>query len=340
LSARLAVVTGAPGWLGTTLVETLVRGASFRAITTEPVVVRCIVEPGADASPLAKLGERVEIVRADIREARALDGALRGARHVFHGAAVIHPRRVADFDAINVAGTRNVLAAAIAGGVERFVLVSSSSPAGPNEMPSRLMTEDDAPRPYMGYGRSKLVAERLVQQAHREGRLDSAIVRPCWFYGPQQPARQTRFFSMIQRGTPVVFGRGDSLRSMSYVDNAVQGLLLAANSDRAAGKTYWIADRRPYPFIEIIHTVARLLGVDVRPRYLPLLGSDLARAADRLLQVGGWYNSYLHVAGELSHSFAVSIDAAARDLGYDPEIDLEEGMRRSIAWCRAQGMLR
>src|SRR2546430_16114483 len=143
---------------------------------------------------------------------------------------------------------------------------------------------------------------------------------------------------MIKGGKPIVFGRGDNLRSMTYVENAVQGLLLAAAVAKAAGQTYWITDRRPYSFIEIIETVAKVLGVQVRPRYLPRFGSDVARLVDSLLQMGGFYSQDVHVAGELAASIAVSVDAARRDPGYDPEIQLEEGMRRSIAWCRAQGI--
>ena len=111
-----------------------------------------------------------------------------------------------------------------------------------------------------------------------------------------------------------------------------------ARVERAAGHTYWITDRRPYSFIEVIETVAKILGVHVRPRYLPRIGSDVARFADSILQMSGLYNQEIHVAGELAASIAVSIEAAQKDLGYDPEIDLEEGMRRSIAWCREHGV--
>jgi nucleoside-diphosphate-sugar epimerase len=333
-----AVVTGVPGWLGTKLVEALVNGASFRAITTKPIDVRCIVQPGIDVAPLERLGKRVEIVRADLRDERAVADVCRGATVVYHAAGIIHPRKVQDLYDINVAGTRNILASAIAGKAKRFILVSSNSPAGLNEFASRLMTEDDPPRPYLNYGLSKLQAEWLVNDAHRAGRIEGVILRPCWFYGPNQPARQSRFFTMIKGGKPIVFGRGDNLRSMSYVDNTVQGLLLAGAVDKAAGKTYWITDRRPYSFIEIIQTVAKILGVEVRPRYLPSFGSDVARLVDSLMQMAGLYNQEIHVAGELAASIAVSIDAARRDLGYDPEIELEEGMRRSIEWCRAQGV--
>ncbi len=334
----LAVVTGVPGWLGTGLVEALVRGAKFRALTTAPVRVRCIVLPGADVAPLAALGDRVEIVRADLRDARALGDACAGASVVYHAAGIIHPHRIQELYDINVGGTQHILAAAVAAKAKRFVLVSSNSPAGLNDSAARLMTEDDPPRPYLNYGLSKLQAEWMVNDAHRAGRIEGVIVRPCWFYGPNQPLRQSRFFKMIKGGHPLIIGRGDNLRSMSYVDNTIQGMLLAASVEKAAGRTYWITDRRPYSFIEIIETVAKILGVAVRPRYLPSFGSDCARLADSMLQMAGFYNQEIHVAGELAASIAVSIDAARRDLGYDPEIELEEGMRRSIAWCREHGV--
>jgi nucleoside-diphosphate-sugar epimerase len=338
MAESLAVVTGVPGWLGTKLVEALAAGASFRSIRSEPCKVRCIVQPGIDPAPLEKLGARVEIVRADLRDERALSDVCRGATTIYHAAGIIHPRKVQDLYDINVAGTQNILSSAIAGKAKRFILVSSNSPAGLNEFASRLMTEDDPPRPYLNYGLSKLQAEWMVNDAHRAGRIEGVILRPCWFYGPNQPLRQSRFFTMIKGGKPIVFGRGDNLRSMSYVDNTVQGLLLAGAVEKAAGKTYWITDRRPYSFIEIIQTVAKILGVEVRPRYLPSFGSDVARLVDSLMQMAGLYNQEIHVAGELAASIAVSIDAARRDLGYDPEIELEEGMRRSIEWCRAQGI--
>ena len=71
---------------------------------------------------------------------------------------------------------------------------------------------------------------------------------------------------------------------------------------------------------------------------MPAVASDVSRFVDSLIQMTGLYNQEIHVAGELAATIAVSIDAAVRDLGYDPEIELEEGMRRSIAWCRANGM--
>jgi nucleoside-diphosphate-sugar epimerase len=332
---KLAVVTGAPGWLGTTLVELLQSGASYPAQKTEPMRVRCIVQPTQDVSALPS---GVEVVRADLRDRRALAGACKGAELVVHAAGIIHPRRVQDLFDINVDGTRHILEDAIAEKARRFVMVSSNSPAGLNPSPAQLMVEDDPPRPYLAYGLSKLQAEWAVNDAFRAGHIETVIVRPCWFYGPNQPLRQTRFFSMIKGGRPIIVGRGDNLRSMTYIDNGVQGILLAAHTEKAAGRTYWITDRRPYSMIEIINTVAKVLGVQVRPLYLPRVTSDVARLCDSLIQMTGLYNQEVHVAGELAADIAVSVDAAVKDLGFAPAVALEEGMQKSIDWCRAHGV--
>ena len=331
------LVTGAPGWLGSSLVRAIIGGFKSGPVDQASEAVRIVSLPGEDTKELTAAGD-VQAVMADLRDARLPDGLCEGIDTVYHCAGIIHPKRIQDLYDINVTGTRNLLDAAIAAKVRRFVFVSSNSPAGLNENATRLMLEDDPPRPYLNYGLSKLQSEWAVNDAFRSGRIETVIARPCWFYGPNQPLRQTTFFKMIKKGNPPIVGKGDNLRSMSYVDNTVQGLLLAGSVERAAGETYWITDRRPYSWVEILQTVARLLSVDLRPRYIPKLGGDVARLVDSLLQMAGRYNQEIHVAGELGESIAVSIDKACKELGYDPEIELEEGMRRSIEWCRSRGV--
>jgi nucleoside-diphosphate-sugar epimerase len=306
-------------------------------VSQAPEDVRIVSLPGSDARPLTQTG-RVEVAIADLRDRRLPEGLFDGIDTVFHCAGVIHAKKIRELYDINVDGTRALLDAAIAAKVRRFVFVSSNSPAGLNLSPTQLMQEDDPPRPYLNYGLSKLQSEWLVNAAHRAGNIEGVILRPCWFYGPNQPLRQTTFFKMIKKGHPPVVGKGDNLRSMSYVDNTIQGLLLARSVGKAAGQTYWITDRRPYSFIEILQTVGKLLEVSIRPRYVPKVTGDVARLADSLLQMTGLYNQEVHVLGELGESIAVSIEKARRELGYEPEIDLEEGMRRSIAWCRSMGV--
>src|SRR5688572_12493899 len=99
----LAVVTGAPGWLGTSLVRGLVEGMRYQAGETRRWQVRCIVQPAIDTSEIERLD--VGVVRADLRDRRALRGACDGAELVIHAAGIIHPRRVQDLFDINVEGT-------------------------------------------------------------------------------------------------------------------------------------------------------------------------------------------------------------------------------------------
>ena len=129
----------------------------------------------------------------------------------------------------------------------------------------------------MNYGRSKMQAEELLRQARDRGEIEVVILRPPWFYGPGQPPRQTTFFSMIKNGKLPLVGGGENLRSMAYVDNIVQGLLLAERVEIAAGRTYWIADQRPYSMNEIVATVADVLeedfGMTVKRGQIALPGS-------------------------------------------------------------------
>lgn len=322
-----ALVTGAPGWLGTRLVEIL-RNKSYQ--------IRCLALPSLDSTPLEALG--AEVVRGDLTMPRTLDGICKGIKTVFHCAGVIHPKKINELFNINTHGTKNLIEEAAKSGVDKFIYVSSNSVAGCNLSHDILMKEEDPPRPYMNYGLSKHKAEEIVKDFHKKGRIKTVILRPCWYYGTGQPARQTRFFRMIKKGKPIMFGNGKNLRSMSYIDNVIQGLLLAEEKDKANGKTYWIADKRPYPTIEIYQTIAKLLGVDLKPLYVPSITSKGCELADTLLQSFGLYSQEIHVAGEMIKGIACSIEKAERELGYKPEVDLEEGMRRSMVWCRKNGI--
>ncbi len=332
------LVTGAPGWLGSRFVEGLCHGLDGESRPFPESSVRCLVGPGLDPSWAGKLG--VESVTGDLTRAETLGRAAEGVELVFHLAGVIHPKwRTAELFALNTAGTRNLLTASVQAGVKRFIYVSSNSVGGVNLRRDQLMTENDPPRPYMAYGRSKHLAEEAVNRSHQQGLLETVIIRPCWFYGPGQPLRQTRLFKMIKAGRPVVFGDGENLRSMSYIENTVRGLILSAKSEKSNGQTYWIADERPYRTIEIYETVARLLEVkNFKPRFLPNVVPGALRLTDRVLQAVNLYQMEVHVAGEMNQHIACSIDKAKRELGYAPQIALEEGMRCSIQWSRQNGV--
>lgn len=345
----LYLVTGAAGWLGSRLVECLARGLPDHPALSSPphdLRIRCLVLPGQDAAPLRAVSGRVEVVAGDLQNpadcARFCEGA-RGAV-LFHTAGIIHPRRVAEFYRVNVDGAVNLLQAAAAARVRRTVVMSSNSPCGCNPHPDHLFDEFSPYRPYLNYGRSKMKMELAAREFHQRGALEAVIIRAPWFYGPNQPPRQTLFFQMIREGKAPIVGSGQNRRSMSYLDNLCQGLMLGAEVERAAGRIYWIADRRPYTMNEIVDTVERLLdrefggGCAHRRLRLPGLASEIALVVDRLIQALGFYHQKIHVLSEMNKNIACSIARAQRELGYDPKVELEEGMRRSLAWCVAQGL--
>ena len=236
------------------------------------------------------------------------------------------------------------MTAARAAGVRRVVHVSSNSPFGVNPLPRDTFRNDEPYDPYLGYGRSKMRAELHVLDAVAGNGLNAVIVRPPWFYGPYQPARQTTFFKLVEAGRFPIVGDGRQRRSMVYVDNLVQGVLAAELTATPPGRAWWIADARPYELGEIVETVGRVLaaeGFDVRPNRLrlPALAGRLAERADRSIQRAGRYVQQLHVLGELDKTIACDISVARTELGYEPAVELEEGMRRSVRWCVDQGLL-
>ena len=216
--------------------------------------------------------------------------------------------------------------------------MSSNSPCGCNSSPGESFDEDSPYHPYMNYGRSKMLMERAVKGLQQTGEIQTVIVRAPWFYGPWQPPRQTLFFKMIRDGKAPIVGGGGNLRSMAYIDNLCQGMMLAAICPDADGRTYWIADEHPYTMNEIVDTVERLLEEEFdvpcahKRLRLPGFVSGIAWAMDACLQALGFYHQKIHVLSEMNKTIRCSVARARAELGYEPAIALEEGMRRSLAW--------
>lgn len=331
-----AVVTGASGWLGQNLV---------RALAPARERVRCLVPDAGDGALLELAGTSVEVVVGDVRDPSVLDRLFEGAggATVFHAAGVIHPGgKTRELFDVNVGGTQLVLDRARRHGSGRFLHVSSNSPFGANDTPQGRFTEDSPFNPYLAYGRSKLEAEELVRRSHERGDLETVVLRPPWFYGPYQPARQTTWLATVRRGRFPLVGDGTQQRSMVYTGNLVHGLLRAEVAVAAPGNAYWIADAEPHELRDVFATVRRALeaeGLPVsggQPR-LPRLAGVVAARVDAALQGAGRYSQAIHVLGELKDTIACDISRARAELGYDPPTDLFEGMRASIRWCLERG---
>jgi nucleoside-diphosphate-sugar epimerase len=339
---EVTAITGASGWLGRALVARLLSDPSRRRL-------RLLAHTTAEARALEALvprsGTTVEVVIGDIAKPDTAARLLHGTGpsvDVIHTAGIIHPTSTRQFLEVNTNGSRNVAQVALDHGVRRMVHVSSNSPFGTNPRRSDTFRAIEPYHPYYGYGRSKMLAELAVIEAIEHG-LDATIVRPPWFYGPFQPPRQTTFFRLVRAGKFPVVGDGEQRRSMVYIDNLVDGVIAAELTPSARGKGYWVADERAYTVNEIVETVGRALtheGFTVKPpsTRLPAIAGHVAELGDRIVQGLGRYQQQLHVLGEMNHTIACDISVTRRELGYDPRIELYEGMRRSIRWCVEQGI--
>jgi nucleoside-diphosphate-sugar epimerase len=339
------ILTGGAGWFGRAYLAALAEAGVGDPAHVRHGAVRVLVPRAADAAAVRAAHPRAEIHVGDIADRAALGRLMRAAEgaSVVHAAAVIHPRAVAEFERVNVQGTRAVLAAARAAGARRLVYLSAGSPFGANPHRGDVFRHDEPYRPYLGHGRSTMRAELAVREAGDATGLETVVVRPPWLYGEWQPARQATFFTLCRTGRFPVLGDGGMRRSMVYTGNLVHGVILTELHLKAAGNAYWVADRRPYPLREIVATVRRVLRdegypVSRRQLYVPAAVGSLAAQADRFLQARGRYHRQIHVLGEMNKTIACDVSRTMADLGYRPRVALAEGMRMAVRWCRDRGI--
>jgi nucleoside-diphosphate-sugar epimerase len=323
MTKNTTLVTGAPGWLGTKLIERLMNDGRK---------VRCLVMNGLDSSYLVKLG--ADIFYGDIKDRISIRNAVKNVETVFHCAAVEHTFRAKECYDVNVEGTRKLLEESSKAGVEKFIFVSSNAASGGNVDRGTPIVEDDDNRPHSHYGKSKDLAEKLVKKFHKSGKLRTVIIKPCWFYGPDLPEKMLFLVRMVERGNPLIFGKGDALKSMTYIGNVVDALLLAESGEKAEGQTYFISDDRPYTVRELYEEIAKNLGVDINPRSLPVFVSRIFEKTSMLFGIFGLHVGKIYSAGEISRDMFVSIEKAKRELGYEPKRGMKEGMKKAIDWYK------
>lgn len=279
----------------------------------------------------------LEIVRADLLDRHALRKAAEDCRAVVHAAAWTGGAEISDAEGmrVNVEGTRNVLTAAKAAGVERFIFISSVAVYGLNRAP---LIDETAPTPPVGqaYPDSKIAAEALV----RDSGLPYVIVRLSATYGPHGSAWTIGPVKAIRAGRLWLLGPDTGWVTPGYIDNVVDGLLLALSHPAATGETFNLCDDYAMTYREFYLTYARMLGRDRLPTvpgwFASLARSMPANLARQLLgrpRVGPWS---LHFRRNPSQ---FSVTKAKRVLGYAPQVDFAEGMRRTEAWLRDNGYL-
>jgi dihydroflavonol-4-reductase len=314
------VVTGAAGFIG----AHLSRALAEQAIPVRAVDARLLPASLATGSATAH--------RTDIRDTAAMADAVRGADTVFHLASA-HLQVTAaedEYRAVNVTAAGALVRASAAAGVRRFVHVSTVGIYGHVERPP---AAEDAPfHPGNMYERTKLEGEYAVRRAAVEAGIELVVLRPAWVYGPGCP-RMAKLLRSVERRRFFYVGPGTNLRHPVYITDVVDALLLAARVQASpGGAAYIIAGPRHLPLRELVDCCARELGVRPPalrlPRVLVLAG---ARAAELGFAVAGReppFSRRSMVFFENDNAFDTG--AARRDLGFEPRIDVEEGVRATV----------
>ena len=319
-----ALVTGATGFVGGHLAAELV-ARGYR--------VRELCRRDAGLEPLERLG--VEVVRGDLADLPSLVRAASGVGVVLHAAGRVSdwgPREA--FLCANAEGTRNVVTACQEAGVSRLVHLGSLTVLGlPRD--GRVVSESTPTAvPASGdfYTESKLLAEQCVREAHGRRGLSTTVVRPGAIWGPGDPNVVPRIVRLLRRGAMPYVGGGRNLLGLSHVANLVRGLVLAAETEAAAGELYHVTDGEEITAREALDAIADALGV-ARPRLSLPFGAVLGAAA--LVESAAWALrlkrppplSRYGVRFVACHA-RYDVGKARRELGYAPVVAFREGVSR------------
>lgn len=313
------LVTGSTGFIGSHVVEELLR-RGFK--------VRCLVRDTSDLKWLEGLD--VSLHRGDCRDRESLPAAVDDVDYIFHLAGLTRAPRERDFFEVNVKGTENLIRAARDNNpsLKRFLFLSSLAAVGPStkEQPAN---EDTAPRPVSSYGRSKLEAEGVVMKYSAE--VPVTIVRAAAVYGPRD-RDFCLLYKMVKRGIFPYWGK--SYYSLVYVEDLVKGMIEAALSKEAVGKTFFISDCKVYSNDEIASAISQAVGS--RPIRLPLPHGMIPFLAGlgRFLGRNGSIINRDKVK-ELSHScWVCDSTRATRELGLAPRTNMNEGFKWTANWYK------
>ena len=304
------LVTGGAGFIGSNIVEELVRrGERVRILDNFSTGKR---------ENIALFLEDVELIESDLRHLDTVRQATEGVDYILHQGAIPSVPKSIDnplaTDESNVRGTLNLLVAARDARVKRVVYASSSATYG--DTPTLPKTERMKPAPLSPYAVSKLAGEHYCQVFYQVYGLETVALRYFNVFGPRQdPTSQyaaviPKFVTAMLRGEhPVIYGDGEQTRDFSHVTNVVQANLLAATVPGVGGQVFNIACGQRYNLLELVATINRILGTDIAP----------VHTAPR--------------AGDIKHSLA-DIARAREMLGYQVEVEFEEGLRRLIVWYK------
>lgn len=317
----MVLVTGGTGFVGSHLVEALLRrGLDVACLVRDPKRLRWLE------------GLKVRLVTGDCSDPVSLAAAVRNAAVVYHVAGLTKSYRPQDYYRINQFGTRNLLAACEqhAAGLRKFILVSSLAAAGPSP----------GNGPVSDYGRSKLRAEEETLRFREK--FPVVIVRPSAVYGP----RDTDVFELFQwasRGLIIDLRGGERFLNWCHVEDAADALVLAGERSVASGGIYCIAEDRIYSTTEFHQALLRSGGVRARIVKVPVW---MGYAIGALSEAAGFLRgkatimSRQKIREAVQRAWTCDLGKSSSDLGFTARISLEQGLERTWKWYRDHKWLR
>ncbi|MCE5325715.1 MAG: NAD-dependent epimerase/dehydratase family protein [Planctomycetaceae bacterium] len=325
------LITGATGLLGSHIAEQLVKGGHK---------VRALVRRGSDTAFLDSLG--VEKAVGDVTDPASIAAAMQGVDVVYHSAAKVGDwGRWSDFVNITIEGTRNMLDAAKAAGIKRFLHVSSISAYGHLDGEG-LVVDESYPLganlyKWAYYSRSKATAEAMAWEYFKRGDVPLTVVKPSWLYGPRDRSSMPRLIRAIRNRKIKLFSGGDNQFNLTYAGNEAEGCILAATTDKALGQMYNLSSDGAITQGQFINRIAKCLGVPEITRSVPY---GVAKGAAFVMECVG------HLTGTakpplltryglwlMGRRCFFSPDKARRELGWQPTVNYDEGIPLSVAWC-------
>jgi UDP-glucose 4-epimerase len=307
------VVTGGAGFIGSAIVRALLAEGARRIVVIDNLL-------SGRESNLEEVRGAVDFHRSDICNYEEIAPLIRGAAVVFHEAAIPSvPRSIDDpvpSHDVNINGTFNVLRAARDGKAGRVVYAASSSAYGDTEVLPK--EEGMTPRPKSPYALQKLVGEYYMNVFSSVFGLETVALRYFNVYGPRQDPGSpysgvlSLFMkAILERTAPTIFGDGSQSRDFTYVEDVAQLNLKAARAPNVSGKLYNGGNGGCITLNQAWALLQKLEGVEIPARYGPPRAGDV-------------------------HDSQADTTLAVRGLGYAPRFSFEEGMRRTLAWYRAQ----
>jgi nucleoside-diphosphate-sugar epimerase len=313
------LITGATGFIGKHLTAALSKTYS----------VRCLVRKTSDIKELRDLN--VDLVYGDLLDKNSLAPALDKIDLVYHLAGEVYSRKKEDYYRGNVLATQNLLETCNEKGTKKIIFLSSVGVYKPATTKT-LLTEESECEPITYYGKTKLDAEALIKKYG----IPWVIVRAPVIYGPHQKSVLNRFFlDAINKRRVLIFGSGDNLRSLCFIDNLVEGLVLLANNPDVHEKMYILSDSSSYTYNEMIPPVSKALQQQLKLVRLPSFLGSISWGINSLIgSVFGLSFVELYAIKKTQFHEAYDISKARNEIGYYPSVTLEEGMKNTIDWVR------